>query len=504
MRRKHADFYREVSPPDSLSSLSNGSPVSNSESPDGTKSHSALPNGEVARNIGRPSPDSPNLKYRNLDRADAYGRTPAEGQDFGYVHDSGSGSARVIPYDSGFTNNSSAMRKAKEMNMRKAGLIRPPQEVLGEVTAIVQGAFCHYVLELSRNAKSEIDLDDIEYLKINDFSEQVINLDVEDAESVREKVQYLEELIFMYEDLKLPRSAQEKVDPAVRTLKDFLRKLESFDTADAFDLEVLHEEATSEIDYVGGILDKAKGYTSLIQSGALQRYTMLSSGLGFYNVVRNGDKHYVATLLEDTAEELELPLIINVYFSDNRRRANGTYKEKDGQHYVSFYFDEKPEIQRSSEFGMGLFFAENLYGNEELRSIHNTVRHELVHAMQTEIEVRQNVFGKGGMPTGSRGTKFRQDMRDEEREMRDEFRRKGLDPDLVNFHSLDDIEFYTRLLDAIVEFRHLTRFSRRDLNDQMARFLKASNFFRTLKHFQKKKWKKAVGIFTDETLREQR
>jgi len=112
MRRKHADFYREVSPPDSLSSLSNGSPVSVSENPDGTSSHSALPNGEVARNIGRPSPDSPNLKYRNLDRAEANGRTPAEGQDFGYVHDSGSGSARVIPYDSGFTNNGSAIRKA--------------------------------------------------------------------------------------------------------------------------------------------------------------------------------------------------------------------------------------------------------------------------------------------------------------------------------------------------------------------------------------------------------
>jgi len=79
MRRKHADFYREVSPPDSLSSLSNGSPVSVSENPDGTSSHSALPNGEVARNIGRPSPDSPNLKYRNLDRAEANGRTPVEG-----------------------------------------------------------------------------------------------------------------------------------------------------------------------------------------------------------------------------------------------------------------------------------------------------------------------------------------------------------------------------------------------------------------------------------------
>ena len=112
MLRKKSDFYREVTPPDQLSSLTQGTPIGRSDNPDGTNPHSALPNGDSARNIGRPSPDSPNLKYRNLDRAEANGRTPAEGQDFGYVHDSGSGSARVIPYDSGFANNGSVLRRA--------------------------------------------------------------------------------------------------------------------------------------------------------------------------------------------------------------------------------------------------------------------------------------------------------------------------------------------------------------------------------------------------------
>lgn len=114
--RKRADFYREVTPPDQLSSLTQGTPVGRSDNPDGTSVHSSLPNGDSARNIGRPSPDSPNLKYRNLDRAEAYGRTPADVQDFGYVHDSGSGSARVIPYDSGFVNNTSAIRTARLAN----------------------------------------------------------------------------------------------------------------------------------------------------------------------------------------------------------------------------------------------------------------------------------------------------------------------------------------------------------------------------------------------------
>jgi len=112
---KRADFYREVSPPDQLSSLTQGTPIGRADNPDGTDPHSALPNGDSSRNIGRPSPDSPNLKYRDLDRADAYGRTPANKLDLGYVHDSGFGSARVIPYDSGFTNNSSSLRKSAKV-----------------------------------------------------------------------------------------------------------------------------------------------------------------------------------------------------------------------------------------------------------------------------------------------------------------------------------------------------------------------------------------------------
>jgi len=108
---KKAEFYREVSPPDSLSSFTTGTPVGDSENPKG-ENRSSLPNGDTARNIGRPSPDSPNLKYRNLDKSEANGRKPANNLDLGYVHDSGSGSARVIPYDSGFENNGSALRKA--------------------------------------------------------------------------------------------------------------------------------------------------------------------------------------------------------------------------------------------------------------------------------------------------------------------------------------------------------------------------------------------------------
>jgi hypothetical protein len=105
-RYLRSDFYRQVSPPDELSSLSQGTPAHRTE--DSRPQSSSLPNGDFARDIGRPSPDSPSLKHRDLQDQPK----PSSGLDLGYVHDSGSGSARVIPYNSGFSNNSSPNRKA--------------------------------------------------------------------------------------------------------------------------------------------------------------------------------------------------------------------------------------------------------------------------------------------------------------------------------------------------------------------------------------------------------
>lgn len=94
-RLKLADFFREITPPDSLSPYSNGSVTKDTNTRG--QGGSSLPTGDVAQDYGRPSVDSPSLKSKNLDRAESYGRAPAEQQDFGYVDNSGSGSARVIP-----------------------------------------------------------------------------------------------------------------------------------------------------------------------------------------------------------------------------------------------------------------------------------------------------------------------------------------------------------------------------------------------------------------------
>ena len=72
-------------------------------------------NGDSARNIGRPSPDSPSLKYRDLHDQPK----PSGGSDVGYVHDSGSGSLGVIPYDSGLMNTISFTTLSRVLNQHK-------------------------------------------------------------------------------------------------------------------------------------------------------------------------------------------------------------------------------------------------------------------------------------------------------------------------------------------------------------------------------------------------
>ena len=76
--------------------------------------------------------------------------------------------------------------------------------------------------------------------------------------------------------------------------------------------------------------------------------------------------------------------------------------------------------------------------------------------MQQEIEVEQNIVDKGGLPFKSRG-EYTQHMEERERELKEEYRRKGLDPRVVSFHTLDDIEFYSKLLDEVVYFERSVR-----------------------------------------------
>lgn len=490
IKYKTSDFYREVSPPDSLSSMSTGTPSGKSKSPKGDEA-SSLPNGDSARNIGRPGPDSPNLKTKNLDRSESYGRTPAEGFDGGYVHDSGSGSARVIPYDSGYTNNSSPLRKAK-MNTRNAGLIRPPQDVLDEVTEAVRSLLAYHVLENAKGDKS-FPITTEELVELNDAAEAILT-----SISAKDLAGKYNFLIREYKKILKKKSIRRELAQMIKDAIVFLSQGRDQLKSKGDIEEDVFDEIEMALDTVQGEIESRLGYMSYIELSDIkefENYRRLLNQHPYHQI----DEFKYATSLDETKDTLELPLIIHVEFIDDANKAvknPASYWESNGYHNIIFRFPKEP-VSTS-------FLSSGTWNSSYFDNIEDSARHEMVHVMQQEIEVEQNIFEKGGFPSKSRGTKYRQKMKEQEKLLKDEYRRKGLDPDLVNFHSLDDIEFYSILLDEVMKFErdfnflYRGRHTNEDINEEVKNTIKRRPFFKSLKQFQRKKWNKAVGIFFKE------
>lgn len=162
-----------------------------------------------------------------------------------------------------------------------------------------------------------------------------------------------------------------------------------------------------------------------------------------------------------------------------------------------------------------------------LRRLRMAIEHEVRHAMQTFMTVStESPFGFPGRSI--RTPEFKQTMRrthpsfdpqsPETRAVYRKLRQEGVDPRTVNFHNLDDVEFYTDFADAIHEFRDRAdpaRWStpltpdeftmalkafvdapptgRTERDGDVLRAFAAHPFFRTLRRRAMPKWKKAVG-----------
>ena len=110
LNTKSADFQRDVIPPN-RDSFSTG--VQTNRGVDNFKGKESLPKG-YSDDIGSTAPDSTVNKTLNLDRSDSHGRTPATAlNNITEVVQSG-GSAKVIPDNKGFANNSSPLRTSSE------------------------------------------------------------------------------------------------------------------------------------------------------------------------------------------------------------------------------------------------------------------------------------------------------------------------------------------------------------------------------------------------------
>jgi hypothetical protein len=105
---RRADFMRDVYPVAKPSgSMSTGTPTNKNDGSD---------KGRGVQELGEPSQYSPVHSYgvSNLDKADAYGRTPANNMNNIREVQNAPGSSRVIPQNSGFVNNAS--EKAKKVS----------------------------------------------------------------------------------------------------------------------------------------------------------------------------------------------------------------------------------------------------------------------------------------------------------------------------------------------------------------------------------------------------
>jgi hypothetical protein len=110
---RKADFMRDVYPVAKPSgSMSTGSPTNKNDGSD---------KGRGVQELGEPSQYSPVHGYgvSNLDKSDAYGRTPANNMNNIREVQNAPGSSRVIPQNSGFVNNASDKSK-KVSDLRNA------------------------------------------------------------------------------------------------------------------------------------------------------------------------------------------------------------------------------------------------------------------------------------------------------------------------------------------------------------------------------------------------
>lgn len=124
---------------------------------------------------------------------------------------------------------------------------------------------------------------------------------------------------------------------------------------------------------------------------------------------------------------------------------------------------------------------------------YKAIRHELIHAMQEEINLNKDI-STGGLPVSKRNKRFLQHNKKEEARLKQIAKKKGIDPRNISIHALDDIEFYTRLMDEIEIYKLGGHGYDRD---KIRDFIGRSVFFISLKTFQSNKYKKAVGLFIE-------
>lgn len=373
---------------------------------------------------------------------------------------------------------------------KEAGLVKPPPALFKLVTEIAQGVLADHVLtKIFSSIVSEEEIEDLEVFgkEISEYLEDFENEDME------ELLGLLEELLQDYRDIHRVVIADTKKDTLKnKNIRDdanlaltLFEKLLSWDDLDVTlyseeSLKVLGDNKRDVMTLSFCLLFVARNLKEKKESVPYQDKDMFELAQSRFprEYLKTSHTHInLGVEARITHPEFAYPIVLSFKFMDSN--VLGSHGFRNSAHHIKIMLPEKTD-----------------YSRDDLDQVEDTVRHELVHAVQSEIAQREGLSDRGGLPFKRRDTKITQHNKSKERQVRQELKDLGLDPDLANFHALDDVEFYTRLLDEVEEFRSRYRNYRFKADNHAVRgHINRSPFFRALKHFKRKSWNKAVGLF---------
>jgi hypothetical protein len=352
---------------------------------------------------------------------------------------------------------------------KRSGLIRPPQGLVDRLTVIGRGATAKYWLDREERERGQkcLDQEDVDGFEwvIEDIDDLCRN--IRKGEVSLEDVKWAFQASLNTTKLILDKCASIGLTiPALTTERVILAQKRQEATLIFEDERSYRNELAGLVSRLEAILTKTLKTLvgeSLFSDTMREQYLEASA-----QVEHNDQQSWVVS--DSFLGEVRLNLIIK------RTPTLGSYVYRGSQHTLLLYV-------HPGRIGF------------DLGEIRGVVRHELVHAMQKQISLNNEV-SQAGLPRSKSGV-YRQGMREKEKELKVEYARKGLDPEDVSIHALDDIEFYSRLLDEVVNFQRImgSNPSNADIHNHISRRL----FFKSLKR-QPKKWRKAVGIFSSEVM----
>jgi|13_taG_2_1085334.scaffolds.fasta_scaffold00002_301 hypothetical protein len=362
--------------------------------------------------------------------------------------------------------------EAKEITEKKkktSGLIRPPKHIVDQVAEIGKGLLAQYWIKREKedSSKGGLDPESVEGLEWILEDLDYLPLGVKRGEHDEEEV------IFQVRNVQRAFSEiDEQMESANLKYSDFHKIKTKIDQLDA---QSIFNDPRGNKALIGSISDRA--------SDLLREFKKWSTG----------SKQYIPTLMRnDYLEAVERLSKYKVkdsgryYVEDDELGLVAVHLQESSHGAAQYYWDGIHHIIFNVLKNMTELPLKYLTDRETIAG------HELVHAMQQHYANKANIE-EAGLPSQKRDEQFRFDMKEKQKELRVQYAREGMDFELISIHALDDIEFYSRLLDEVTEFKRRNK----GLNDEIHKWVKKRPFFVSLKRFKRRNWKKAVGIFVD-------